>query len=208
MAKDAYGRVAGIYDRVVEPVLGDARRIGLHMWPPRQGMKVLDMGCGTGSQLQLYQRAKCEVTGVDSSPAMLQRARHRFGDTARLDMQEADPSPYSTGSFDLVLLSMVLHELDEVQRVAVLREAKRVAKRDGRILVLEYHPGPLRFPLGWVAQPAILLAERVAGKAHYRNQRAFVRSGGLPSLASQNQLKIEKSKIIKGGTFGVFLLKP
>ena len=208
MAKDAYGRIARFYDRVVEPVLSDARRIGLTLWPPWEGMRVLDIGCGTGAQLQLYEKAKCDVTGVDPSPAMLRIARQRLGETAPLEMREAEQWPSSADRFDLVLLSMVLHELEDEQRTAVLNTAKRAVKPEGRILVLEYHPGPLSFPQGWLTQPVILLVERLAGAAHYRNQRSFIKLGGVASLASRNQLQVEQSRIIKGGNFGVFLLKP
>jgi 2-polyprenyl-3-methyl-5-hydroxy-6-metoxy-1,4-benzoquinol methylase len=52
---------------------------GLKMFPPREGMQVLDVGCGTGLQLAGYRQAGCRVTGIDASPAMLQVAGRARG---------------------------------------------------------------------------------------------------------------------------------
>ena len=70
---DPYRRIARFYDTVVDPPNVVVRKIGLDMYPPREGMKVLDVGCGTGTSLGLYHNAGCEVSGIDLSPAMLDR---------------------------------------------------------------------------------------------------------------------------------------
>ncbi len=69
--QDAYRHVARWYDRIFGGMNAGLRGIGLKMFPPREGMEVLDVGCGTGIQLAGYQHAGCRVTGIDTSPAML-----------------------------------------------------------------------------------------------------------------------------------------
>ena len=49
------------------------------MFPPREGIDVLDAGCGAGIQLAGYQQARRRVSGIGSSPAMLRVARRRLG---------------------------------------------------------------------------------------------------------------------------------
>jgi ubiquinone/menaquinone biosynthesis C-methylase UbiE len=206
MTADAYHSIAKIYDVVFEPVLKSSRATAMKMWPPQKGELVLDIGCGTGAQLDLYRRAGCEVVGIDPSPAMVTRARRKLGSEARVDLGDASHMPYAAASFDLILMSLVLHELADTVRSAVIAEAKRVLKTYGRMLIFDYHPGPLRFPRGWLAKPLILIAERMAGYEHFRNYREFLADGGIPRLAAQHQLVIEASRIIKGGNFALFLL--
>jgi len=71
MNDDPYRKAAGIYDRLLEPLNKGLRSLGVCMLPPEQGMKVLDVGCGTGIHLSLYQKTGCNLYGIDSSPAML-----------------------------------------------------------------------------------------------------------------------------------------
>ncbi len=47
----------------------------MKVYPPKEGMLVLDVGCGTGTNLSLYHEAGCSVFGIDSSPAMLAEAK-------------------------------------------------------------------------------------------------------------------------------------
>jgi ubiquinone/menaquinone biosynthesis C-methylase UbiE len=206
MSEDAYHRIANIYDVVVEPVLRSARLLAVQMWPPSPEQSVLDIGCGTGSQLDLYRRIGCKIAGIDPSPAMVARARQKLGHEARVDLGDASRLPHARHSFDLILMSMMLHELPEATRSAVIAEAKRVLKADGCILVLEYHPGPLRFPRGWLAKPLILIVERLAGLQHYRHYGEFLAAGGMPGLALRNQLAVQAKAIIKGGNLGLFRL--
>jgi ubiquinone/menaquinone biosynthesis C-methylase UbiE len=137
---------------------------------------------------------------------MIEEARRKLGNEAVLDLANGDALPCASSSFDLVLLSMTLHELSEGGRSGILDEVKRVLKREGKALVLDYHPGPLSFPRGWLARPLILLVERVAGREHCQNYRGFISSGSVPQLADRHKFLIEEERIIKGGNFGLFLL--
>ena len=67
------------------------------MLPPREGMDVLDVGCGTGIQLASYQEAGCRVSGIDASQAMLNVARRRLGERADLQLGDAARMPYPDG---------------------------------------------------------------------------------------------------------------
>ena len=208
MSEDAYHRIANIYDVVVEPVLRSARLLAVQMWPPNPEQSVLDIGCGTGSQLDLYRRIGCKIAGIDPSPAMVARARQKLGHEARVDLGDASRLPHAPHSFDLILMSMMLHELPEATRSAVIAEAKRVLKADGCILVLEYHPGPLRFPRGWLAKPLLLIVERLAGLQHYRNYREFLAQAACRASLSGTNWRFRLKAIIKGGNFGLFRLVP
>jgi ArsR family transcriptional regulator len=114
---------------------------------------VLDAGTGTGRMLELLARYIKRGIGIDESPEMLAIARDRLssagafncqvrrGDVYRLPFADADPDANS--GFDAVLFHQVLHFLDDPQ--TALREAMRVTKPGGRILIADFAPHELEF---------------------------------------------------------------
>lgn len=207
MSDSAYSRVARWYDLMFERVLGDLRSIGQGMVPLREGMGILDVGCGTGAHLADYRGRGCELFGVDPSPAMLEVARDRLGDAAHLSLGDASRMPYPDSSFDLVTISMVLHELDPAVRTSVMSEIRRCLKSDGHLLAIDYHAGPARSARGRFYRVVIFIVERLAGRRHYLGFRDFIGTGGMPHLAEQHQMGIVKEKVVGGGNFGVYLLR-
>jgi ubiquinone/menaquinone biosynthesis C-methylase UbiE len=207
MAGDPYSWMAQWYDIVFEPLLTHAKRLGLQLYTPEPGELVLDAGCGTGAQLALYLGLGCSLVGIDPAQAMVTRARKRLGSAAQIHFGSASTIPYPDASVDLLLFSMVLHELSQDTRVAVMSEAKRVLKDDGRIIVLDYHPEPLSVPRGWIGRPLIHVVEWMAGRDHFQHYREFLAAGGVPAVASGHDVHVEVARIIKGGNFGLFLLR-
>lgn len=101
----------------------------------------------------------------------------------------------------------VLHEMDEEVRMAVLKEADRILKSNGRILFIDFHNGPIRKLKGIVSKIVITFFEMAAGKRHFKNYRHFIRNGALPRLIKARNFEIVDQKIVAGGTFGLFLLR-
>ncbi len=205
---DAYRRVARRYDSIFGRLNAGLRGLGLKMLPPREGMDVLDVGCGTGVQLASYQEAGCRVSGIDASPAMLNVARRRLGERADLRLGDAARMPYPDGAFDLVLAATVLHEMPPEVRGTVLDEMKRVLRPDGRILVIDFEVGPVRALRGWITKAVIAISESAAGRQHHRNYRNFMVSGGLPTLLGERGLSVDQCRIVSGGAIGVYLVRP
>jgi demethylmenaquinone methyltransferase/2-methoxy-6-polyprenyl-1,4-benzoquinol methylase len=183
------------------------RSIGMKMLPPRSGMKVLDIGCGTGTQLAYYQKVMCQVFGVDLSPSMLKRARLKLGERAELIQFDAKTLPFPDTHFDIVLLTTVLHEMAPEIRPNVLKQAHRVLNESGRILVTDFHPGPLKGLKGKIYKSVINIAEFFAGREHFKNSRQYLASGGIPALVDECKLEIEEYKIVSKGNFGIFIIK-
>jgi ubiquinone/menaquinone biosynthesis C-methylase UbiE len=206
--RDAYRRAARWYDRLFGRLNAGLRGLGLKMFPPREGMQVLDVGCGTGIQLARYQQARCRVSGIDASPAMLAVARRRLGDTASLQLGDATRLPYPDQAFDLVLASTVLHELSPGARAAALGEIRRVLRPGGRVLLTDFEAGPVRSARGWVTKGIITAAETAAGRTHHRNSRHFLAHGGLPTLLSAQGFSVEQRRIVGGGAIGLYLAFP
>ena len=206
MAKDPYKKAAKTYDRYVEPSIAVIRQIGMKMYPPQEGMHVLDVGCGTGTNLMLYHQAGCKVFGIDLSPAMVEVAQKKLGDRAEIRQGDASKMAYSDGLFDLVIGFLTLHEIPSRIRPVVISEMARVMKPDGRILLIDHHPGPFRFPKGWIYRAIILFFEIMAGREHFRNHRDFLSRKGLPNLISTQNLRVVSKKIVSGGNIALFLV--
>jgi len=96
MKEDPYEKSARKYDIFVELFNRALRQIGMDMYPPVAGMIVLDVGCGTGTTLNLYQKAGCNIFGIDSSPAMLSVARNKLNSQAELLLGDLPWSHFST----------------------------------------------------------------------------------------------------------------
>jgi SAM-dependent methyltransferase len=85
------------------------------------------------------------VTGIDSSAGMLELARRRLGDDARL--QQADlksPLPFPDNAFDDVIASLVLHYLEDW--TAPLAELRRILTPGGRLIMSVNHPSSIYIP--------------------------------------------------------------
>lgn len=205
MTKDPYHNIARIYDRLFDSMNKGLRLVGIRMFRPAKGMNILDVGCGTGVHLELYQRYKCHLYGLDMSPSMLEIARKRLGDTARLDLGNAINMPYEENIFDLVISMLSLHEMPAETRSSTLREIIRVLKENGHILLIDFNPGPVQSLQGWVSKMVIFFSELAAGREHFKNYRDFIANGGLSALLAQHNLSIEKQHILAGGAFVLYL---
>lgn len=198
---------ARLYDPLFEGVLGGLRAVAARVVPPKKGMRVLDVGCGTGAQLAIYQQGGCEVSGIDLSPSMLKVATSKFGEKAALTNSDAIRMPYPNDTFDLVLSSLFLHQLNAQQRSAALEEAMRVLQPDGQILLVDFHPEAARSIKGRLTNYFISTIEFFAGWDHFSNSRDFLSRGGIPKLAKDQGLKIRKTLILGNGNLGVYLLR-
>lgn len=131
-----YRLYAPIYDYVAKPMEpGRARAVErLDLQP---GDRVLILGCGTGSDLA-YIPDGVDVTAVDLIPAMIRRtearadARDREVDARVGDAQDL---PFEEGSFDAVLLHLVLTVVPDPD--AVVAETARVLAPDGRVSIYD-----------------------------------------------------------------------
>lgn len=109
----------------------------------RPGMRVLDVGCGTGSLVVELKRTQADVavTGLDPDPLALGRARaklERAGLSVRLDEGFADALPYPEASFERVFSSYMFHHLERDVKEGMLREVRRVLAPGGALHLVDF----------------------------------------------------------------------
>jgi len=189
---DPYRRIAKWYDRLVSPITRDLMLDGLRMFRPKPGNAILDVGCGTGLQLDLWHRYRCRLYGIDSSAAMLDVARRRLGDAAHLRLGDASELPYDDNMFDLVTCTFVLHGMEHQVRLVALKEMKRVMKDGGRILLTDLRQPCVLSTSALVTKLIIFLFELVEGRGTFANYRYCMSTDCRAELISKNSLEIEK----------------
>jgi ubiquinone/menaquinone biosynthesis C-methylase UbiE len=104
--------------------------------------KVLDVACGPGIVACAFAAVAAHVTGIDITPAMIERARQLQHDKGQsnLTWQVGDvlPLPYANDTFSLVVTRFTFHHFVDPQ--AVLGEMMRVCQPGGRVLVSDPAP--------------------------------------------------------------------
>jgi tRNA (uracil-5-)-methyltransferase TRM9 len=101
----------------------------------KEGEKVLDLGCGNGRWYKVFKEKKVDYFGIDNSEKLIEIAKEKFPD-AKFFVGDALNLPFPDDFFDKVYSIALLHHIpSEDFRIKVLKEAKRVLKPGG-ILIL------------------------------------------------------------------------
>lgn len=191
-----YRAWAPVYDLVMRPVYGGARRRAIEILALQPGEHVLIPGVGTGLDLPLLP-AGVHVTAADINPAMLARARTKIRERdVNLVVADAQALQFPDASFDAVILNLILSVVPD--GAAASREAWRVLRPGGRAVIFDkFLPeraslSPLRRAAGW--------AIRLIGTDP--NRRLSDMIGGAPDL------RVERDEAsLLGGQYRIVLLR-
>jgi phosphatidylethanolamine/phosphatidyl-N-methylethanolamine N-methyltransferase len=168
-----YAKLTPVYDIIFGPILQSGRLKAMRRMALQPGDRVLEVGAGTGINAPLYPRY-CQVTAIDLSSAMLERARERVArlglTNVRLLEADAGHLTFADDSFDSVYAPYTISVVPDPVKVAL--EMKRVCRPGGRIVILNHfrsdHPlmsrieraiSPLTVHVGFkadLAMPAFL----------------------------------------------------
>jgi phosphatidylethanolamine/phosphatidyl-N-methylethanolamine N-methyltransferase len=134
-----YENIAWGYDLVFGPTLHPGRVDAIKRMGIKPADRVLEVGVGTGINVDLYP-ADCAVTGIDLSSSMLEKARERVARkgvrNVRLLQMDAANLKFADDSFDIVYAPYVISVVPDP--VAVTREMRRVCRPGGRIVILNH----------------------------------------------------------------------
>ena len=126
------------FDRGVSQYYRDLEvKLFLKLLKPRPGQRVLDIGCGSGLSLEPLLDLGLNLTGIDPSPYMLDRALDRVGERADFHRGFAEDLPFDDNAFDTAFF---FTSLEFSHRPAkAIEEACRVAKDQVVICVFNRH---------------------------------------------------------------------
>ena len=114
------------------------RRVVTAIISPKPGMKILDIAAGTGSSSKPLVDKGADVIALDFSEGMLAAGRKRHKDI-KFQQGDALNLPFKENTFDVTTISFGLRNTSDT--TAALKDALRVTKKGGRIVVCEFsHP--------------------------------------------------------------------
>ena len=139
-----FHRLTPLYDPLIrrfmrEDMLRDRLVLEADILP---GMRVLDLGCGTGTLAVLTKQSHvmAQVYGLDADPQVLGIARSKAeqaGAQITLEQGMAYQLPFPDGWFDRILTSLVFHHLNTQQKQLAFTEVWRVLRPGGKFVLLD-----------------------------------------------------------------------
>ncbi len=137
--KKIYAGYSGIYDFLFKRFFFPRQKYVIKSLGIRPGERILDVGVGTGLSLTLYP-SYAQVVGIDISSGMLKQAakKVRKYNLSHVKLLEMDASclAFADDAFDYVIAAHVVSVVPDP--VKVVDEVKRVAKKDGRIIIINH----------------------------------------------------------------------
>jgi ubiquinone/menaquinone biosynthesis C-methylase UbiE len=138
--REGYDRWSEFYDVDGNPLIGLEQRYFSGMLGEVRGLRIADIGCGTGRHAAELARAGASVTAIDFSTGMMRKGREKAG-AERVGFAVADlgrPLPLRDGSFDRVICCLVLDHIFDV--AGLFAEMRRICRRGGFIAISSMHP--------------------------------------------------------------------
>jgi phosphatidylethanolamine/phosphatidyl-N-methylethanolamine N-methyltransferase len=157
--ENVYDKLAKVYDLTFGPALHPGRLQAIERMNIQAGERVLEVGVGTGINLSLYPR-KAQVTGIDFSSSMLEKARERAARKGaapvRLLQMDAADLKFADDRFDIVYAPYLISVVPDP--VTVAQEMRRVCRPGGRIIFLNHFlsPNPILSRVERLISPATI----------------------------------------------------
>jgi malonyl-CoA O-methyltransferase len=135
-----YERWAEIYDRDPNPLVALEEPVVRGWLADPAGLRVADVGCGTGRHALWLARAGASVDAYDLSPGMIAQAHAKLAQDGIRLIEHAlpDPIPADDDSYDVALLALVADHLAALP--GSFRELRRIVGPGGRVIITVLHP--------------------------------------------------------------------
>lgn len=145
-----WGRAfAALYDRGLKATEeGGLRQMRCELLSKASG-RTIDLGAGTGVNLDLYPEAVSELVMAEPGPHMLKQLRAKAAGRGGVEVVAASAQelPLADDSFDTAVFTLVLCTVPDP--ATALREAARVLKPGGKLLFIEHVRAGEAGPAGW-----------------------------------------------------------
>ena len=185
------------YSTLIDPLLRGIRLYTIYFSGMKAGDRVLDVCCGTGDQAFHYARAGLMATGIDLDPNMLKLAGKDKRKRDNVSFQRADACylPFKDNSFDYASISFALHEKERAARDKIIAEMKRVVRKGGALIFLDFQVPPPNT----LFSRLVKVLEFFAGRNHHRCFRDYLAQGGLDVLLVRNRLAEARRDYLNDG---------
>ena len=155
-----YNRYSSFYDLIFGRIFHSGREKAPELLQLQPGMRLLDVGVGTGLSLPHLPRS-CSITGIDLSQKMLDEAEKRLKTLHRSNVSllkmDATRMLFPDSTFDRVLAAYFISTVPDP--VAVVQEMKRVCKPGGYLVFLNHFQSE---------NPLVAIVERIISPFCYK----------------------------------------
>jgi 2-polyprenyl-3-methyl-5-hydroxy-6-metoxy-1,4-benzoquinol methylase len=148
------------------------------------GARLLEVGCGMGTDLLQFARGGAEVTGVDLTARSIEISRQHlavYGERGNFAISDCETLPFAHESFDVVYSNGVLHHTPDT--AGAVREVHRVLRPGGLARVMLYHRGSTAYWGDIILRHGLLHGELLRGHSPQEIMGRYVEfneSGGRP----------------------------
>ncbi|MEH2043623.1 class I SAM-dependent methyltransferase [Nostoc sp.] len=196
-------RYQWLYDgisRLAALILGGEarfRQLALQGLTIHSDSQVLDLCCGSGQTTEFLVKFSQNVTGLDASPKSLQRARQNVPLASYVEAF-AEKMPFADNLFDVVHISVALHEMQPQQLRKIISEVYRVLKPGGVFTLVDFH-APTN-PIFWPGVSLFLLL--------FETETAWeLLKTDLPGLLTEAGFDVGEPTLYAGGSLQVIQAK-
>jgi ubiquinone/menaquinone biosynthesis C-methylase UbiE len=137
--------------------------MGFNQFP---GARLLEIGCGMGTDLLQFARGGARCVGIDLTPRSVEITRHRFklyDAHGTFMLADGEQLPFASDSFDVVYSNGVLHHTPDT--AGAIREVRRVLRPGGTAKVMLYHRNSLNYWLEIFLRRGLFGGEFMRGRS-------------------------------------------
>jgi SAM-dependent methyltransferase len=131
-----------------------------------RGARLLEIGCGMGTDLLQFARGGARCVGIDLTPRSVEISRHRFalyGTSGNFMLADGEQLPFASETFDVVYSNGVLHHTPDT--AGAIREVHRVLRPGGTAKVMLYHRHSLNYWFEIILRRGLLGGEFLRGRS-------------------------------------------
>ena len=139
------------------------------------GARLLEIGCGMGTDLLQFARSGARCTAIDLTPRSIEITRERFalyGYAGAFMISDGEVLPFQSESFDVVYSNGVLHHTPDTE--GAIREVHRVLRKGGIAKVMLYHRDSLNYWVDVVLRRGVLHGDFLRGQRTKEIMSRFV----------------------------------
>jgi 2-polyprenyl-3-methyl-5-hydroxy-6-metoxy-1,4-benzoquinol methylase len=161
-----------------------------------KGARLLEVGCGMGTDLLQFARGGANVTGIDLTPRSVEISRRHFevyGQRGDFAISDCERLPFKSETFDVVYSNGVLHHTPDT--AGAVRELHRVLRRGGQARVMLYHRGSINYWGEIILRHGLLRGELLRGHSAEEIMSRHVEvneSGGRPLVKVYSRQEARK----------------
>lgn len=161
-----------------------------------KGARLLEVGCGMGTDLLQFARGGARVTGIDLTPRSIEISRRHFeiyGQSGDFAISDCEKLPFKSESFDVVYSNGVLHHTPDT--AGAVREVHRVLRRGGQARVMLYHRGSINYWGEIILRHGLLRGELLRGRSAEEIMSRYVEvneGGGCPLVKVYSRKQARK----------------